>query len=620
MKRYICWIMLLGLLACQEDDLVWYSQEKDAIQFWVDDESTEAAGMTLEFNFATATYSQVVSGEEQTFYYGDSLTSYTFEKIMLELQGFPTPDERPYRLKTVLVEGQDSSKVGEVIFGSYHSLAPNQLRDTIQLTILRPKARGTYTIGVMIDTTGSDAFFEKGVVERSVLRLNIKDVYEEPSDWKYRTEWLGAFSEEKYAFMVSVSQMVFSRNNNSMWNHTDDYNALLRTALATFNAAHPGEEKTFTFPVTTKPIWWDNQKHLLGEFSEEKHVFMKDLYGGALKQNDMEYWNLMFRDELEATGRTDIEVPRNETMSSWWRASAVGDWSVDKQEFVIRNLFPISYYQITDATWDYANVILRDILTQYNATHPGGELAFTFPVEGVPSWWEQHSYDLGDYMPAKRDIVVQYVFEDNAMWGDYNINQLINTYYPMSNYMNDFRRLAEEYNAAHPGEDPVTFPVVAPQWWDDQSQYLGDWSVEKEDFMKQVIASFDGYYNEWVNWVNWNPIFRYELAAYNATHPENPYTFEFPVVDGTLSYWSELPYLGEYSETKKVFVWMTLLPLNWGSVDGWTLGAPSEGGSSDVWPNRHAALMNAYNNGGYEAFMAKYAAANPEAFSFPATW
>lgn len=620
MKKYICWIMLLGFLACQEDDLVWYSQEKDAIQFWVDDESTEEENMTREFNFAMATYTKDVSGIEQTFYYGDSLSSYTFEEIVLELQGFPTPDERPYKLKTVLLEGQDSSKVGEVIFTSYYSLPPNQLRDTIQLTILRPKARGTYTIGVMIDTTGSDAFFEKGVVERSVLRLDIKDVYAEPSDWKYRTEWLGEFSEEKYAFMVSHSQQLFSRNNNTMWNQTDAYNKELRTALAAFNAANPGGEKDFIFPMTTKPVWWDTQIHLLGEFSEEKHSFMKDLYGGALKQNDMEYWSLMFRDELEATGRTDIEIPRNETMSSWWRSLALGDWSVDKQEFVIRKLFPISYYQITDATWDYANVILRDLLMQYNAAHPGAELLFTFPVEGVPSWWEQHSYDLGDYMPAKRDIVVKYVFEDNAMWGDYNINQLINTYSPISNYMDDFRRLAEEYNAAHPKEDPVTFPVVAPQWWSGQIQYLGEYSTEKESFMKQVVSSFGGYYNEWMAWRDWNPILRYELAAYNAANPGSTYAFEFPVVDGALSYWNELPYLGEYSETKKVFVWMTLLPLNWGSVDGWTLGAPSEWASPSVWPERHATLMNAYNNGGYEAFMAKYAGADPEAFSFPASW
>jgi len=48
--------------------------------------------------------------------------------VVLDLQGFPTPDEREYKLKTVLVEDQDSSKVAEVVFEPYYSLAPNQLK------------------------------------------------------------------------------------------------------------------------------------------------------------------------------------------------------------------------------------------------------------------------------------------------------------------------------------------------------------------------------------------------------------------------------------------------------------------------------------------------------------
>ena len=72
-----------------------------------------------------------------------------------------------------MVEDQDSSKVAEVVFEPYYSLAPNQLKDTIKITVLRPKTRGTYTVGITVDTEGKGAFFDKGVVEKSILRLDI---------------------------------------------------------------------------------------------------------------------------------------------------------------------------------------------------------------------------------------------------------------------------------------------------------------------------------------------------------------------------------------------------------------------------------------------------------------
>ena len=146
MRKYIYSIFLLGLFSCQEEGVVQYTQEKDGLQF----SANSSEDMTKVFNFATATYEEEINGEPKTFYYGDSLAAYTFERVVLDLQGFPTPDEREYKLKTVLVEDQDSSKVAEVVFEPYYSLAPNQLKDTIKITVLRPKTRGTYTVGITV--------------------------------------------------------------------------------------------------------------------------------------------------------------------------------------------------------------------------------------------------------------------------------------------------------------------------------------------------------------------------------------------------------------------------------------------------------------------------------------
>ena len=213
-----------------------------------------------------------------------------------------------------MVEDQDSSKVAEVVFEPYYSLAPNQLKDTIKITVLRPKTRGTYTVGITVDTEGKGAFFDKGVVEKSILRLDIKDVYEQPEGWDERQEWLGEFDEEKYAFMVTVSKQAFSKENNHMWNETDKYNLELREALDEFNAnAAPEDRKKFKFPVTTKLVWWDKQLKFLGEFSEEKHEFIKNLLseeGETLANNSkLEYWNLVFRDAVAEQGISEFSFP-----------------------------------------------------------------------------------------------------------------------------------------------------------------------------------------------------------------------------------------------------------------------------------------------------------------------
>ncbi|MDE7374390.1 MAG: DUF4843 domain-containing protein, partial [Odoribacter sp.] len=287
MRKYIYLMLLSGLMACQEDDLVQYAQDKDALQF------SRSYERSNSFNFATA-YETRADG---AYYFGDSLAE-TKMQVFLQLQGFPTPDERPYKLKTVLVEGQDSSKVAEVRFEPYYSLSPNSLLDTIEFTVLRPKTRGNFTVGIAIDTDGDDAFFEKGAEECAVYELKIADRYDEPADWRYREEWLGEFDPEKYAFMVTVSNKLFSRNAYYMWEQTDLYNAELRKALEEFNASVPEEEqKQFTFPNMPKWVWWDNRTSLLGEFSLEKYAFMMEmretLRHGAFRDNSkLEWWNL----------------------------------------------------------------------------------------------------------------------------------------------------------------------------------------------------------------------------------------------------------------------------------------------------------------------------------------
>lgn len=603
MKKYICLVFLVGLFACQEEDLVRYTQEKDAIQFSAGGESK------LEFNFATAYEEIEKDGGVVKYYLGDSIKEKKFS-VVLDLQGFPSPDERPYKLKTVLVKGQDSSKVAQVVFESYYSLAPNQLKDTIEFTVIRPEERGLYTVGLALVTEDEDAFFEKGVEERSVYRLDIKDRYEEPDDWKYRKDWLGEFDEEKYAFMISKSGKLFGREDNHMWNETDLYNAELRRLLQEYNDAHPQDKKKFEFPVTTKMVWWDNQKKYLGEFSEEKYAYIKETilkYGKEDEELDqsskLEYWNHLFRFELKKEGRTDIEFPEIKEQSFWWKEAVLGSFSVEKQDFVVLHLFPISYYQISEETWTYANVMLRLALEDYKEENPDAPVNFDFPVEGRMEWWDIREYYLGDYSDAKRDLVVQVVFNEEASYGDYNIDPLLNPNRSFEYYMELIKEAAEEYNVSHP-DAPIEFPVVAPEWW--PVEILGDYSSEKETFMKETMSAFGAEYSDGAPYeYNWNPVFRYELEEYNTAHPDDKLDFEFPIVDVKWPYWDKYKYLGDYSEAKKVFVVRTLSKDWWGVLDDWSLGYGARA--------NYVNLIAAYNE-----YNATHAEQLP--FTFPETF
>lgn len=84
---------------------------------------------------------------------------------------------------------------------------------------------------------------------------------------------------------------------------------------------------------------------MVRRISIEKYGFIQEMienYGDKeeelLANSKLEWWNLRFREELAETERPGITFPRNTERSTWWRESFLGDWTLDKQEFVVLNL------------------------------------------------------------------------------------------------------------------------------------------------------------------------------------------------------------------------------------------------------------------------------------------
>lgn len=620
MKRYIFPILFSGLaLSCTEDDLVRYDQDKDGLHFYSGSGSVlvenDASALQRELNFANITYSAKKPGDrqEETYYYGDSLASFTYENIYMQLQGFPSPDERPYKLKVVKLEEEESDFLPEVIFEPFYSVSPNSVLDTIRFTIMRPKQngvfmRGVYRFGIVVETE-DNPFFQEGATERNVLKVTIKDVYEKPAFWDERKEYLGEFDQEKYAFMLSYSQLPFIRGNEKMRERTEEYNQEL---IAYLNE-HPEIADRFETPLPDMPkmVWWDANVNLLGEYSKEKFEFMQGVLNGELLQNNdkLLYWNVRFREAAEGTV---FEFPKNEKESLWWNHQVLGDFTPEKQEYVIKCIFETCRLSnIPGDAWDYVPSILYLEMDAYNLENPDAPLAFVFPENNErPEWWDFREELFAEFSPAKRDVIVKAVFEANrddiyepnkgvSQLGD---NDLINSSFAFK-YLDRIKAEIAKYNKNH--EEQIELSTL-PLWWNESC--LGTYSKEKQVFVEQVLVSYgQNYPNEWLPWSSWNPVFRFEAMAQGGI-------FDIPELRAEAvkpPYWDNFKYLGDFSVSKFVFVWMNIAPINYGGLDDYWLS----GGWDSTPEARYNTLIQMYNTQ-YDEFMTRYAAC-AEPFSFP---
>lgn len=228
--------LLLALLAagCQKEEPFVYNAVKSSIQFGMEPEA-----MSVDFNFAEA--HKIIKDEygwDTPFYYGDSLLIHEI-KLPVTILGVQYPERQQFYLKTVLIEGQDSTLKADVRPLQYYYFKANSLKDSILIEIHKPAKRGEYTIGLTFDLN-SESPFEPGAKEQLICRFNVKDRYYKPNTWDMSEYVLGEFSEEKLAFIVSVTGM-----RESWW--WDPYMDKIHKALRKYNSTHE-EPKDFSFP------------------------------------------------------------------------------------------------------------------------------------------------------------------------------------------------------------------------------------------------------------------------------------------------------------------------------------------------------------------------------------
>lgn len=240
---YLLSLCLIGLAGCSKDDIPAYDVQGDGIQFNYNKGQFES-----EIDFAFQ-YEEIPDewGYPMPSYYGDALQEQRV-KLAVSLLGRPADKDRTFKLKAVTREGLQPDLA---VLADHYIFRAGKEMDTIELTIKRPAIRGTYTIELTFDTQYPATDFTEGAVEKLLYSFTIKDRYPKPEDWDGRMAWLGEYSEEKYAFIVTELHQVYGYYVD--WGM---YNQQLRDALDRYNKANPDNSKTFTFPINTDSIWW----------------------------------------------------------------------------------------------------------------------------------------------------------------------------------------------------------------------------------------------------------------------------------------------------------------------------------------------------------------------------
>lgn len=235
MKNLVYLITLIFLISsCTKKDSFLYA-EKAGLQF-------HAAGGNLKTDYNFAMQTDPESPVWEPYFYGDSLLSDTLV-FRVDLLGEPTAEGRQYYLTTTTIEGQDPQKAPNIEFLNPYVLEANKIRDTIKIIIHRPESRGVFSTGVTFDLDKSKGTFEKGVIERSVMEFEISDRYAKPEGWN--EQYFGEYSEEKYAFFITVLHMEFVPWMDWMF---DSFKQTLKERLQQFNEENPDNPKNFTFP------------------------------------------------------------------------------------------------------------------------------------------------------------------------------------------------------------------------------------------------------------------------------------------------------------------------------------------------------------------------------------
>jgi hypothetical protein len=156
--------------------------------------------------------------------------------VTLYIMGNTTDQDRVAHLEAIA--GKTTAAAAQYDFpaqvtipaGSDHAIFPIVLKRTEDLK--------EKTVRLYVQVAESESF-KVGVSERNHLLLKWNDILSRPKNWSDLEEFFGAFSLEKYRFILSVTGISEFDTTTMSWSELNNYRIKLKAALEEYNAAHP---------------------------------------------------------------------------------------------------------------------------------------------------------------------------------------------------------------------------------------------------------------------------------------------------------------------------------------------------------------------------------------------
>lgn len=241
-KRLFIILIPFLLFSCQEEEPLIFDEEP-GIYFSSDN-------IRLDYDFTVGkTIVLDEWGWPMETWLGDSLLNDTIE-IDVYRSGELIEGLNSFNLKQVEIEpeeGQKEYKPFEIEFFNPYTFDKEENDDidkvTVKVVFHRPDSRGLFKTAIGIELSESGKGFVNTIDEFSKVIVSASDRYTRPQGWIDETSVYGFFSEEKYAFYITVLGTSYYD-----WHEYMDWEYLpkLREALDEYNSTHD-VPKDFTF-------------------------------------------------------------------------------------------------------------------------------------------------------------------------------------------------------------------------------------------------------------------------------------------------------------------------------------------------------------------------------------
>lgn len=237
-KRLLLILLPFLLFACEEEKTFLFDEEP-GIYFSSDN-------IKLEYDFAFAKGEGLDEwGNPTQVYLGDSLKTDTISFVVFR-SGKLVEDVNYFNLKLVEVEREDYEdelEPFEIEFFNPYKFEEGKGKTSVRAVLHRPELRGLFETAIGFELASNDTSFVNTINEFSRYKIKANDRYLRPRGWVDDTSVYGPYSEEKYAFYVTVLGMLYED-----WHefYPEMHLPKLRKALDDYNATHD-VPKDFTF-------------------------------------------------------------------------------------------------------------------------------------------------------------------------------------------------------------------------------------------------------------------------------------------------------------------------------------------------------------------------------------